>query len=83
MAAERQDGSAPLSPVQSQPAVGQPGGFDEQQTSDRTSTCQSSGAPAQEEEVEGKEEEQTGLAPPKPLMIPEVLPQVPPPQGLR
>ncbi|XP_045890729.1 rap guanine nucleotide exchange factor 1-like isoform X1 [Micropterus dolomieu] len=83
LAAERQDGSAPLSPVQSQPAVGQPGGFDEQQTSDRTSTCQSSGAPAQEEEVEGKEEEQTGLAPPKPLMIPEVLPQVPPPQGLR
>ncbi|XP_056232185.1 rap guanine nucleotide exchange factor 1-like isoform X2 [Seriola aureovittata] len=72
LAAEREEGSAPLSPVQSQPAMGQMGGFDEQETSDRMSTCRS---PAQEED--GGEE--TVSAPPKPLMP---LPQVPPPQGL-
>ncbi|XP_035514874.1 rap guanine nucleotide exchange factor 1-like, partial [Morone saxatilis] len=40
-AAERQDGPAPVSPVQSQPTV---------QTADRTSVCWSPGAPAEEEE---------------------------------
>ncbi|XP_022622247.1 rap guanine nucleotide exchange factor 1-like isoform X2 [Seriola dumerili] len=72
LAAEREEGSTPLSPVQSQPAMGQMGGFDEQETSDRMSTCRS---PAQEED--GGEE--TVSAPPKPLMP---LPQVPSPQGL-
>ncbi|XP_070759837.1 rap guanine nucleotide exchange factor 1-like [Enoplosus armatus] len=83
LAAERQDGPSPLSPVQLQAAVGQLGGFDEQQTSDRTSTRRSPGAPAEEEEeeeeglrMESRGEEQTVLAPPKPLMpFTESLPQ--------
>ncbi len=88
LAAERQDGPAPLSPVQSQPAMGQMGGFDDQQASDWTVTCQSPGAPAEEEEegvrMERKGEEQTVSAPPKPPMAsPEPLPQESPPQGLR
>ncbi|XP_054482835.1 WAS/WASL-interacting protein family member 3-like [Anoplopoma fimbria] len=74
LAAERQGDSAPLSPVQSQVTVGQTFGFDDQQTSERTST--SSGAPAEKEE-----EEQTALAPPKPPMpLTEHLPQVSLPQ---
>ncbi|XP_054467252.1 LOW QUALITY PROTEIN: rap guanine nucleotide exchange factor 1 [Anoplopoma fimbria] len=74
LAAERQGDSAPLSPVQSQVTVGQTFGFDDQQTSERTST--SSGAPAEKEE-----EEQTALAPPKPPMpLTESLPQVSLPQ---
>ncbi|KAL7392295.1 hypothetical protein ABVT39_022470 [Epinephelus coioides] len=76
LAAERKDGSAPSSPFQSQPAVGQTGGSGVQQTSDRKSTCQSPGAPA-----EDKEEEGTVDAPPKPPMpFTELLPQVSPPQ---
>ncbi|KAM9360729.1 rap guanine nucleotide exchange factor 1-like [Symphorus nematophorus] len=39
LASERLDAPVPLSPVQSQPAVGQSCGSDDQQTSDRTSTC--------------------------------------------
>ncbi|XP_049435667.1 rap guanine nucleotide exchange factor 1-like isoform X2 [Epinephelus fuscoguttatus] len=76
LAAERKDGSTPSSPFQSQPAVGQTGGSGVQQTSDRKSTCQSPGAPA-----EDKEEEGTVDAPPKPPMpFTELLPQVSPPQ---
>ncbi|XP_071328510.1 rap guanine nucleotide exchange factor 1-like isoform X2 [Trachinotus anak] len=67
LAAEREDSSAPLSPVKLQPAMGQTGGFEEQQTSNRTSTCRS------------PTEEDTVTAPPKPLMpLPQALPQ----QGL-
>nr|XP_020450954.1 rap guanine nucleotide exchange factor 1 isoform X2 [Monopterus albus] len=69
LAAERLEGSAPLSPVQSQPAVGQTGGFDDQETSDRKVTCRS---PAEEEVVS---------APPKPP-LPQPEPQMTPPQGL-
>ncbi|XP_037619237.1 rap guanine nucleotide exchange factor 1-like isoform X2 [Sebastes umbrosus] len=80
LAAERQDDSAPLSPVQSQAAVGQTGGFDNQWTSDRTSTCRSPGAPAEDEEDKGDKEdkeEETASAPPKPPMpFIEPLPQV-------
>ncbi|XP_078027240.1 rap guanine nucleotide exchange factor 1-like isoform X3 [Epinephelus lanceolatus] len=76
LAAERKDGSAPSSPFQSQPDVGQTGRSGVQQTSDRKSTCQSPGAPA-----EDKEEEGTVDAPPKPPMpFTELLPQVSPPQ---
>ncbi|XP_029366131.1 rap guanine nucleotide exchange factor 1-like [Echeneis naucrates] len=53
LAAEREEGSAPLSPAQ--PTVGQTGGFDE--TSDPVSTCQ---GPVEEEDAKS--------APPKPLM---------------
>ncbi|XP_041793519.1 rap guanine nucleotide exchange factor 1-like isoform X2 [Chelmon rostratus] len=82
LAAERQDGPAPLSPVQSQTATGQAGAFDDPQTSDRTSTCQSPGAAAKEEEevrMESRREDQTVLAPPKP---PIPVPEVPPPHGM-
>ncbi|GLD68928.1 rap guanine nucleotide exchange factor 1-like protein [Lates japonicus] len=82
LAAERQEGSSSLSPVQSQPP--------DQETLGRTSTCRSPAAPEEEEEEEEKEkkgvwmerrrEEQTVSAPPKPLMP---LPPVPPPLGLR
>ncbi|XP_036955476.1 rap guanine nucleotide exchange factor 1-like isoform X1 [Acanthopagrus latus] len=71
LAAERQHSPAPLSPVQSQPVVGQTGGCDELQISDRTSTCSSP----------GQEEEETVSAPPKPPM-PFSEPQVTPTPGL-
>ncbi|XP_070819706.1 rap guanine nucleotide exchange factor 1-like [Chaetodon trifascialis] len=87
LAAERQEVPSPLSPVQPQPGIGQTGVFDDLQTSERTSTCQSPGAAAKkEEEKEGEEEEeeeeevreddQTVLVPPKP---PIPVPEVPPP----
>ncbi|XP_040897545.1 rap guanine nucleotide exchange factor 1-like [Toxotes jaculatrix] len=85
LAAERQEGSVPLSPVQPQPVVGQTSGFDDQQTSEGTSTCRSPAAPVEEEDgkqgvrTEGREDEQQVSAPPKPLLP---LPQVPRPQGL-
>ncbi|XP_076586384.1 rap guanine nucleotide exchange factor 1-like isoform X2 [Chaetodon auriga] len=87
LAAERQDGPSPLSPVQSQSGIGQPGAFDNLQTSDRTSTCQSPGGAAkkeaekeeeEEEEVvrtERRGEDQMVLVPPKPpIPVPEVPP---------
>ncbi|KAM3611629.1 uncharacterized protein V6R79_021747 [Siganus canaliculatus] len=61
LAAERQEGSTPLSPVQSQPAVGRSGASEEQET---TSTCRSPGAP---EEQQQKDQEVLS-APPKPPM---------------
>ncbi len=77
LAAERQDGTAPLSPVQSQPAVELPGGSDDQQPLDTASTCQSPVGLA-EEEV------QAVSAPPKPPMpLLEPLPQMSPVHGLR
>lgn len=72
LAAERQHSPSPLSPVQSQPVVGQTGGCDELQITDRTSTCSSP----------GQEEEETVSAPPKPPM-PFSEPQVTSPPGLR
>uniref|UniRef100_UPI003AB0D207 rap guanine nucleotide exchange factor 1-like n=1 Tax=Centroberyx gerrardi TaxID=166262 RepID=UPI003AB0D207 len=80
LAAERQDGSSPSSPVQSQPAVSQPGGCEGRQTSGRTRTSPNPGAPTEEEEeeeeegrkVERKEEKKEVSAPPKP---PKPLPQ--------
>uniref|UniRef100_UPI0037E96D3A rap guanine nucleotide exchange factor 1-like n=1 Tax=Semicossyphus pulcher TaxID=241346 RepID=UPI0037E96D3A len=85
LAAERKDASAPLSPFQSQPAVEQPGGFNDSLKSNSTSTCQSPGAPAKEERVklERRREEQIATAPPKPPMpFQEPFPQVTAPQGL-
>ncbi|XP_026176666.1 rap guanine nucleotide exchange factor 1 [Mastacembelus armatus] len=65
---ERQDGSAPLSPVQSQPFVGQTEGFDE--TSDKVLSCRSPAAPVEKDE-------RTVSAPPKPPMyLPEHPPEV-------
>ncbi|KAM7390943.1 hypothetical protein PAMP_021671 [Pampus punctatissimus] len=57
LAAEKQGDSTPVSPVQSQPAVGQPGGFDSLETSEETLTC-----------PPGEEAELQALAPPKPMM---------------
>ncbi|XP_042278118.1 rap guanine nucleotide exchange factor 1-like isoform X2 [Thunnus maccoyii] len=72
LAAERQDGSAPVSPVQSQPAVGQPGAFVGPETSDETLTCPL----AEEAELQP-------LAPPKPVMpLLELRPPLLPPQAL-
>ncbi|XP_034397435.1 LOW QUALITY PROTEIN: rap guanine nucleotide exchange factor 1 [Cyclopterus lumpus] len=71
LAAERQGASASLSLVQSPVTLGQTCGFDNHQTSERTSTSWSLGAPAE------KEDEQTALAPPKPPMpLTDPLPQV-------
>ncbi|XP_072243223.1 rap guanine nucleotide exchange factor 1-like [Leuresthes tenuis] len=74
LATERKEGSAPLSPVQSQS-----GGFDGQEASENTPTCRN--LPEDEEKVKKdlKGEERRVLAPPKPPMP---LPQVTPPQGL-
>ncbi|XP_039979137.1 rap guanine nucleotide exchange factor 1-like isoform X2 [Xiphias gladius] len=78
LAAERQEGSAPLSPVQPQPAVGQTGGFDDRETSDRMPACRSPADPAEE-----NGEERVASAPPKPLMpLLDPLLQLLPPQGL-
>ncbi|XP_063753581.1 rap guanine nucleotide exchange factor 1 [Eleginops maclovinus] len=57
LASERQGDSAPGSPVQSQASVGQGGGLEDQQTSDRKSSCWSP-----------EEEQETPSAPPKPPM---------------
>ncbi|KAM4576137.1 rap guanine nucleotide exchange factor 1-like [Odontesthes bonariensis] len=67
LATERKEGSAPLSPVQSQS-----GGFDGHDASENTSTCRTP-----EEDLKG--EERQILAPPKPPMP---LPQLTPPLGL-
>ncbi|XP_070689843.1 rap guanine nucleotide exchange factor 1-like isoform X2 [Pempheris klunzingeri] len=82
LAAERQEGPAPLTPVHSQPAVGQPGGLDNQQTSDRTSTCLPAEVKEEGVTVERREEELTGLVPLKPPMPFVELPETPTPQGL-
>nr|XP_046242395.1 rap guanine nucleotide exchange factor 1-like [Scatophagus argus] len=90
LAAERQDGPVPLSPVQSQSAVGQPDGFIDQQTSDRIPTCQNpeekdneEGQDEEEVRMEKRREDQTVLAPPKPpIPFPEAVLHVSPSHGL-
>ncbi|KAM3867582.1 rap guanine nucleotide exchange factor 1-like [Diretmus argenteus] len=81
LATERQDGSSPSSPDQSQTAVGQPGGCEGQQISDPAQTSQCPGAPAEEQREGTREEEQEKVsAPPKP---PKPRPQLlPPPSQL-
>ncbi|XP_041644557.1 rap guanine nucleotide exchange factor 1-like [Cheilinus undulatus] len=84
LASERQEGSTPLSPVQSQADVDLPDGLDSTLKSGRTSTCQSPGAPAKEDEEwvnSERSEELIVLAPPKPPM-PFQEPLVMPPLGL-
>ncbi|XP_042372616.1 rap guanine nucleotide exchange factor 1-like, partial [Plectropomus leopardus] len=82
LAAERQDGSTPLTPVQSQTVEGQIGGSEDQQTKVTTSTVPCPGFPSEEED-------EIDSAPPKPPMpFTETVPQLsvpqlsPPPQGL-
>ncbi|KAM4578534.1 rap guanine nucleotide exchange factor 1-like [Fundulus diaphanus] len=74
LVAERREGSAPLSPVQSDS-----GGFNEKETSDGTSACRT---PSDEDQGRGtgtQKEEPVILAPPKPPMpLPELLPPAPP-----
>ncbi|KAM7019110.1 rap guanine nucleotide exchange factor 1-like [Tautogolabrus adspersus] len=87
LASERQEGSVPLTPVQSQADVEKPGGFNNQLMPRKSSTCQSPGAPCKEEEgwvmLERGSQEHKVLAPPKPPMpFQEPLPMVPSHQGL-
>ncbi|KAG7490856.1 rap guanine nucleotide exchange factor 1-like [Solea senegalensis] len=77
LAVERQEGSAPLTPIQLQPTVGQMGGFDQEMLTDRTPA-----SPVEEKNgmrMERGGEDPMVSPPPKPHMP---LPQVPFPQGL-
>ncbi|XP_041856173.1 rap guanine nucleotide exchange factor 1-like isoform X2 [Melanotaenia boesemani] len=74
LVAERQEGSAPLSPVQSQSE-----GFGDKDTSDSTSTCLIPAQDNEEVKTDLKRLEPPIPAPPKPPMLPL---QVTPPQGM-
>ncbi|XP_074527406.1 rap guanine nucleotide exchange factor 1-like [Halichoeres trimaculatus] len=86
LASERQKGSAPLSPVQSQAPVERKGSFKEQLTPERTFDSRSPETPAKEDEElrrSKRTEEQNVLAPPKPPMpLIDSCPQVTPSPGL-
>ncbi|CAJ1069366.1 rap guanine nucleotide exchange factor 1-like [Xyrichtys novacula] len=89
LASERQDSSAPLSPVQLQPPVEQTDCFKDQPSSDRLSASWSQGTPAKEEKEEEEQKklkstaEQIFSVPPKPPMpLLDPLPQMTPQLGL-
>ncbi|XP_060894170.1 rap guanine nucleotide exchange factor 1-like [Labrus mixtus] len=86
LATERQEGSVPLSPVQTQADVEQPGGFNNQLTPRKNSACQIPEAHCKKEEelvrLERRSLDQIYLAPPKPPMpVQEPLPMVSSQQG--